>query len=202
MAAMRSEAMVPGLGHNWWMVLVRGVAAVLFGILTFVWPHITLLTLIVLFGFYALIDGIFLIGRAFTASERRSSWIWPALGGVVSIIAGILAFVRPGLTALALLYVIGAWAVVNGVSEIVAGFGLRHEIDHRWLLVLGGAISVIFGVLLLVRPSSGLLAVVWLIGFYAIVIGVVHIALAFRVRDLQMRPMSGIIPGTMPPAAA
>ena len=202
MAAMRNEAMAGVLGHNWWMVLVRGVAAVLFGILAFVWPGITLLTLIILFGIYALIDGIFLIARAFTASERGTSWIWPTLGGVVSIIAGILAFVRPGLTALVLLYVIGAWAVINGVSEIVAGIGLRHEIAHEWLLVLGGAISVIFGVLLLARPSSGLLAVVWLIGFYAIVIGVTHIALAFRVRDWQEHPMAGTMPGTMPPAAA
>ncbi len=196
-----SGATLTALARDWWVFLVRGIAAVLFGILAFVWPHITLFVLVLLFGVYALVDGILSLVRAFGAGQRGQSWVWPLVGGIVGIAAGIAAFVWPGLTALVLLYIIAAWAVVSGITEIIAGVALRHEISHEWLLILGGVISLLFGLLVFARPGAGALAIVWLIGFYAIVLGVVHIALAFRLRDWQQHEMPGGRAG-MPPAAA
>ena len=207
MAAGFNGAIAKTLAVDWWVFLVRGVVAVLFGILAFVWPGITLLALVLLFGIYAIIDGIMSLTRAFSASKRRQSWIWPVLGGVVSIAAGIVTFVWPHLTALVLLFIIAAWAIVEGISEISAGIALRREISNEWVLIVGGVISVLFGALLFARPGAGALAVVWLIGFYAVVIGVQRIALAFRVRDLQRHLTAGQMPDTggmrgMPPATA
>jgi uncharacterized membrane protein HdeD (DUF308 family) len=194
-----SETMAEALARDWWVVLVRGIAAVLFGLLAFIWPHITLLALVFLFGIYALVDGVLSIGRAVRAARESRSWVWPTLGGIVSIAAGILAFVWPGLTALILLFIIAAWAVVSGIFDLIAGIVLHDEISNEWLLILGGVISVAFGVVVFTRPGVGALAIVWLIGAYAIVIGVQRIALAFHVRDWQQHPVTGQT-RNMPPA--
>jgi uncharacterized membrane protein HdeD (DUF308 family) len=194
-----SETMSQMLGRDWWVLLVRGIAAVLFGLLAFIWPHITLLVLVILFGIYALVDGVLSIGRAIRAARAGQSWVWPTLGGVVSIAAGILAFVWPGLTALILLFIIAAWAVVSGIFDIIAGIVLHDEISNEWLLILGGVLSVAFGVVVFARPGAGALAIVWLIAAYAIVIGVQRIAFAFHVRDWQQHPISGRA-HNMPPA--
>jgi uncharacterized membrane protein HdeD (DUF308 family) len=187
--------------RDWRIFLASGIIAVLFGILTLIWPHITLLVLIVLFGIYAIVNGLLSFGRAFSAGERGLSWVWPVLGGVVGIAAGVVAFVWPGLTAVALLFLIGIWAVLSGIAEIIAGIALRHEISNEWLLIVGGVISVLFGFLVLIRPGAGALAIIWLIGLYAIVIGLAHIVLAFRLRDWQQHRMPGGTAG-IPPAAA
>lgn len=194
-------AMGSALTRNWWLVLLRGVAAVVFGLLAFFWPHITLFALVLLFGIYAVVDGIISLANAFGGEKRGQTRVWYALIGVLGIVAGIVAFVWPGITALVLIYIIGAWAVLTGIAEIIAGIGLRHETSSAWLLVLGGVISVIFGVLVFVHPGAGAVAVVWLIGFYAIIKGVEGIAFAFRLRDWQQHPTTGGMPG-MPGAAA
>jgi uncharacterized membrane protein HdeD (DUF308 family) len=192
------------LARDWWVFLVRGIVAILFGILAFVWPAITLYTLIILFAVFAIADGILSFGRAYTASKQGQKWIWPVVGGVVGVGAGVVALVWPGETALILLYIIAAWAIVVGIVEILAGVALRQEIRGEWLLILGGVISVLFGVLVFVRPGAGALALVWLIGFYAVVLGLDRIALAFRLRDLQAHLADGGTGGmeTTPPAAA
>jgi len=196
-----NQATVTALAHDWWIFLVRGIAAALFGFLAFIWPHITLLVLVLLFGIYAVVDGVLSLTRAVGAGQRGQSWVWPLIGGLAGIAAGVAAFVWPGLTALVLLYIIAAWAVVTGICAIIAGVALRQEISNEWLLILGGAISLLFGLLVFIHPGAGALALVWLIGFYAIVLGVAQIALAFRLRDWQQHEMPGGRAG-MPPTVA
>jgi uncharacterized membrane protein HdeD (DUF308 family) len=171
--------MLHTLAKNWWALALRGLVAVLFGLLTVILPGITLVTLVLLFGAYALVDGIFnLIGFFRVASHQ-----WALLiEGVVGIIAGILTFAWPGITAVVLLYLIAFWAIFTGVFEIIAGIRLRKQITNEWLLVVMGVLSLLFGLLILFAPVVGALAIVLWIGAYALVFGVFMLALAFRLR--------------------
>jgi uncharacterized membrane protein HdeD (DUF308 family) len=163
----------------WWALLLRGVAAVLFGLAALFWPDETLWVLIVFFGAYALVAGVFTIAAGIADSTRR----WLLLTeGALGVVAGLIAFFWPGLTALVLLYVIAAWAIFTGVLEIMSAISLRREIDNEWMMILGGALSVLFGVLLAILPGVGLLSLTWLIGIYALIFGVAFIILGFRVR--------------------
>jgi uncharacterized membrane protein HdeD (DUF308 family) len=185
----------------WWTVALRGALAVLFGVIALGWPGITVIVLVALFGAYALVDGVIALGQAIVGGRQtigRRGWL--VLEGVVDVIAGVVTFVWPGITALALLLLIAAWAVVTGLLEIVAAIRLREEIKGEWVLALTGAVSVLFGVLLAVRPGAGALAVVWVIGAYAIVFGVSLIALGVRLRRLGHE--SGAMSGTQRPSPA
>jgi uncharacterized membrane protein HdeD (DUF308 family) len=178
------QPVLPVLSRNWWALALRGLVAVLFGLLAFILPGITLTVLILLFGAYMLVDGIFSIVAAVRAPSRDARWWLLLAEGVFGVLAGIIAFIWPGLTALALLYFVAAWAIVTGVLEIVGAIRLRREIEGEWALILAGALSVIFGVLLVVIPApAGLLSLLWLIGAYAVASGVILIILAFRVRN-------------------
>ena len=175
---------LPVLSRNWWALALRGLAAVVFGILAFVWPAITLYVLVLMFGAYMLVDGVLAVVAAVRAAGRESRWWLLLIEGVLGILVGLVTFFQPGLTALALLYLIAAWAVVTGVIEIVGAVRLREEIEGEWALGLSGALSVLFGVLLVVLPApAGLLSLVWLIGAYAVAYGVLLVVLAFRVRN-------------------
>jgi uncharacterized membrane protein HdeD (DUF308 family) len=170
------------LARHWWALALRGVFAVLFGLLTFLIPGITLLTLVLLFGAYAILDGIFDIISAVRAPGRH----WPlVLEGVVGIIIGILTFLWPGITTMVLLYLIAFWAIFTGVLEIVAGIRLREVIANEWLLILMGVLSVLFGFLILIFPGAGALAIVIWIGAYALLFGIMLIALAFLLRRFR-----------------
>lgn len=171
------------LSRNWWALLIRGIAAVLFGILAFVWPQASLVALVLLWGAYALVDGIFALVAAFARPDIRDRRWLLVLEGLVGIAAGIVAFVWTDITALVLLYIIAAWAIVTGVIEIVAGIRLREEIKGEWALILGGILSVLFGLFLAIFPGAGALAVVYIIGAYALLFGVLLIILAFRLRS-------------------
>jgi uncharacterized membrane protein HdeD (DUF308 family) len=170
------------LVRNWGLVALRGVVALLFGLLTLFNPGITLVTLVLLFGAYAFVDGIFTIIGAIANRHEEPHWVALLLAGLVGIIAGIVTFLLPGITARALLLLIAAWAIVVGISEIVAAIRLRKLITGEWLLVLAGLLAVAFGVLVILAPGVGALAVVLWIGAYALVSGVVLLALAFRLR--------------------
>ena len=184
------------IARRWWVLALRGLAAILFGVLAWVWPGPTVLVLVILFGAYALVDGVFATYAAIQAARADRSW-WPfVFEGVVGIAAGVIALVWPDISALALLYVIAAWAVVTGVVEIAAAIRLRREIEGEWWLALGGVASIAFGLLAFAFPGSGVLAVVWLIGTYAIVFGIALIALAFRLRSMA----SGTTHGRHSPA--
>ncbi len=181
MSELRAAPMLIGaITRNWWLVLIRGLAAIAFGIMCFVWPAISLLALVLLWGAYAIIDG-----AAAMVSGAWSHWWSMLLVGAVSVLAGLVAFFWPGITALALLYLIAAWAVVRGVAEIVAAIRLRHEIKNEWLLILGGAVSILFGVLVARFPGAGALSVLWVIGVFAILFGIFAVALSLRLRSLR-----------------
>jgi len=180
---LAGAAMLHALAENWWLLLLRGIAAIIFGILAFMWPVLTLLTLTFLWGAYAVVDGVCALWEAVAGrGGHMGSRFWLAIVGIAGIIAGLLAFAWPGITAFVLLMFIAAWAIVTGLFEIWGAIQLRKEIEGEWLLILSGLLSVAFGVILLVRPGVGALAVVWLIGWYAILAGAIYIALAFRLK--------------------
>ena len=179
--------MVVVLARNWWALALRGLAAVLFGIMAFAWPGMTLGVLVLLYGAYALVDGVLAIIAAVAGRTSGMPWWALLLEGVMGVTIGILTFAWPGITALVLLYLIAAWAVVTGALEIAAAIRLRKEIRGEWLLALSGIISVLFGIALVINPVGGALAVVWLIGAYAIAFGVLLIALGFRLRGAAKR---------------
>jgi uncharacterized membrane protein HdeD (DUF308 family) len=174
---------VDSLSRNWWAVSLRGLAGILFGIITFFAPAISLAALVLLFGAYALVDGVLAI---VTAVRRRGADRWGLLlvEGLVGIAAGVLTFVWPAITAIALLYVIAAWALVTGAFEIAAAFRLRKVITGEWLLALSGIFSIGLGVLLVLFPGPGALAVTIWIGAYAFVFGALLFALGLRLRGL------------------
>jgi uncharacterized membrane protein HdeD (DUF308 family) len=174
--------MLTDITQNWWAVALRGLAAIAFGVVAFVWPQLTLTALVLLFGAYALVDGIFNLIYAFgSAVPFRGPLV---VEGIISILVGIAVLVWPDAATLAVLYLIAAWAVVTGIVEVVAAIDLRRVIDNEWLLALGGIASIAFGVLLALQPSTGAVAVAWLVGGYAVTFGVLLIALGYRLRTL------------------
>jgi uncharacterized membrane protein HdeD (DUF308 family) len=175
--------MIEAVARNWWLLALRGVLAIIFGVLAFIWPGITLIVLVLMFGAYALVDGIFTIILAFSDQKGKQRWWVMLIEGLVGVAAGIITFLWPGISAIALLFVIAAWAIVTGVLEIVAAVRLRREIEGEWLLAISGIASIIFGVLMVIWPGAGALAVIWLIATYAIIFGVLFLFLAFRLRD-------------------
>lgn len=174
---MADLVLFPVLGRRWWMLLIRGVLAILFGLAAFTWPSLTLLVLITIFGIYAFIDGVL----ALVIGIHARWWILVAVG-VAGILIGLIAFFRPGLTALTLLLFIAVWAVLRGAIELFAAVQLRKVIANEWALIIAGLCSVAFGVLLFARPAAGALAVIWIIGAYALIVGVFLVLLAFRVK--------------------
>ena len=186
-APLAGSGLLRPLAENWWLLLLRGIAALAFGTLTFVWPGITLLTLTLLWGAYALADGVLALWAAASGntSDVAPRW-WLAVAGIVSVAAGALTFLWPGMTALVLLFFIASWAIVIGVMQIWGAIRLRKEIEGEWLLVVSGLLSIGFGVILFVWPGAGALAVVWTIGWYAILAGCLSIALAFRLKQYKV----------------
>ncbi len=177
--------MLSAISSKWWMFLLNGIAAILFGLMAFGWPGLTLLTLVWLFGIYCLADGFTAIWAAFAPrAETGRSWWQMLLIGLVSLFAGMTAIGQPGISAAVLLLVIAAWAVVRGVFEIVAAIELRKVIDNEWILILAGLASILFGVALVAQPGVGALAVVWWIGAFACLRGILMVVLAFTLRKL------------------
>ena len=179
--------MLASMTRNWWLVALRGVLAIIFGVLAFVWPGTTLAALVLLFGAYALVDGVFALAAGIVGPGGGTLRVALVLGGIAGIAAGILTFFWPDLTALTLLYFIAAWAIVIGIAQIVSAIQLRKMIDNEWLLIIGGILSVAFGVLTIVYPNSGALSIIWLIGTYAILYGFLLLGLAFRLRGMLAR---------------
>jgi uncharacterized membrane protein HdeD (DUF308 family) len=174
-------SLLHGLASNWWLEVLRGVAAIIFGILAFAWPGITLLTLVLFWGAFALVDGVLAIIAAVKGGNPMPRW-WLAIVGLAGLAAGALTFLMPGLTALVLVTFIAVWAIVLGVMEIIGAIKLRKEVQGEWLLILNGVISVLFGLVLLWRPVTGALALVWIIGAYAIILGVIYVMFGLKLR--------------------
>ena len=163
-----------------WLAL-RGVAAVLFGVATLVWPHVTLWALVVLWGAYALADGVVTLSAVLTGAVNAHRGWW-AVNGLAGIAAGVATFAWPSITALALLFVIAAWALVSGMAEIAMAVRLRRVIEQGWMLGIAGVLSVVLGALLVAAPGNGALAITWAIGWYASLFGIALLTAAARVR--------------------
>ncbi len=173
--------MLRELAGRWWVFLLRGVAAILFGVLAVIWPGVTLLTLVLLYGFFALTDGVLAIVGAIRGSEYASRW-WLAIVGILGIAAGAVTLLWPGISSMVLMLCIAVWAIATGIMQIIGAISMRNAIDDEWLLVASGALSTIFGILLLTRPSAGVLALVFFISAYAIAYGAILIMLALKLR--------------------
>src|SRR5215470_17766007 len=169
---MAVPSMLGNLARAWHWVVLRGVFAVLFGIFAFLWPGITLAVLVLVWGAYAVADGVMALIAAFTMHEEGKPMASLIIVGILGIAAGIVTFLWPGMTALVLLLFIASWAVLMGVFQIAAAVRLRKHIEHEWLLALSGVVSIVFGVLMFLQPGAGALAVVWVIGSYAIFFGI------------------------------
>jgi uncharacterized membrane protein HdeD (DUF308 family) len=176
------QALPSETGH-WWALALRGAIAILFGLAALLRPDIALEALILLFGAYALVDGVFAIVGVFGGTRGGTPRWLLLIEGIASILAGLIALVLPGLAAVALLYLIAAWAVITGVFEIASAIRLRQEIRGEWALIVGGALSIVFGVILaVIGPVAGLLSLIWLIGIYAVAFGILMLITAFQVR--------------------
>ena len=174
------------LAVNWWVFVLRGVLAILFGLGTFVMPGMTLLVLVMLYAAYAFGDGLVAAIAAFTRRKPGEAFPWSVLLiGLVGVAAGIVAFMYPGLTAIVLLYLIAAWHIVRGISEIFVAVQLRKEIEGEGWLIAGGALSVLFGLFLFARPGAGALALLWMIGAFAILFGIITVVVGFKLKGLK-----------------
>lgn len=170
---------IPGSG-----LILRGIAAVLFGLLLLIWPGISLIVLFTLFGIFAFVDGIVAIVSAVATPEGRKRWWALLIAGLAGIAAGIVTFSYPGKTLVVMLYIIAIWAIVTGIFHVIAAImGHNVVISNRWLWALSGALSILFGILLMTYPVVGIAAVVWLIGFYSLIFGFTEIVLGIELRS-------------------
>lgn len=188
---MAVPSILGNLARAWHWIVLRGVFALLFGIFAFIWPGITLAALVLVWGAYAIADGVMALIAAFTMHEEGKPMASLIIVGILGIAAGVVTFLWPGMTALVLLLFIASWAVLMGIFEIAAAIRLRKHIENEWLLALSGLVSIIFGVLLFLQPGAGALAVIWLIGSFAIFFGILLIALGIRLKGLAGRVATG-----------
>ena len=170
-----------------WALVVRGLVAIFFAILTFVWPGVTLGAIVILFAVYALVDGA--AGIAGALKEKARGWA-PLAGGIISVVAAIVTFIKPQLTLLALVTLVAIWAIARGVLDIVAAIRLRREIEGEWLLAFGGAMSILFGALVFAAPGAGALVAAWWIAIYALVFGLVLLVCGMKLRSLSKRTLA------------
>ena len=175
--------MIGSLSRNWWAFVLRGVVAIAIGILAFVQPGATLIALIAIFAAYAIFDGVLAVAAGVSV-DGGPRWML-ILGGILGIVIGLLTINRPDVTAVALVLLIGVWAIATGVAEAVAAYSFRQVLENEWLLAISGVISIAFGILLIVAPGDGIFAVLWLIGYYAILAGILYIAAGLRLRSVH-----------------
>lgn len=177
---------VETLSRHWWVLLLRGIASIVFGIMLWVLPaQESIETLILIFAVYAFVDGVLQIWTAITQRKQRENWIMLLVWGMVSIVASIVIFSAPGLTTLALLFYIGIWAIVKGILEIVAAIGLRKEIIGEWFLIISGVFSILFGSFLLINPAGMAAAMIWVMATYAFILGVLFIGLSVKLKNIK-----------------
>jgi uncharacterized membrane protein HdeD (DUF308 family) len=182
--ALKNE-LAGSLAKNWWLLLLRGLLAVAFGILLFTQPTISVAILITFFGAYALVDGVFSAFSAISQRKQKEHWILMLVGGLCGIAIGLITFYSPGITAMVLLFYIAIWAIITGVTQIIMAVKLRDEIQGEFWLGLAGLVSVAFGIYLIYNPSSGLQSVLWILAVYAVLFGFLMIALSLRVKGLH-----------------
>jgi uncharacterized membrane protein HdeD (DUF308 family) len=175
------------LTRNWWTLALRGGVAILFGIAAFIWPMATALAFVILLAAFAFVEGVFALVGAFGWGLPGGQRLLLILLGLLGLAVGIFAVTYPGLAAVTIVLWVGWWAIIAGIIQIVVAVEMRKQIENEWMLVLGAILSVIFGILLLYRPLTGVLTLTWLFGFYAILYGIVMLVLGFRLRSLPSR---------------
>lgn len=180
------------LHTNWWLLVLRGLGAVIFGLLTFLMPGLTLLVLVSLFGFFCLFNGVLAIISGIRRRGTEPRWWTLVIEGLFSLLAGVATLLWPGVTSLALLYFVAFWAIATGIMQVVTAVRLRKQLEGEWMLILGGVLSVVFGLIILFAPVSGALVISWWIGAFAFVYGIVLSILGFRLRRRQATPPAGI----------
>jgi uncharacterized membrane protein HdeD (DUF308 family) len=178
--------MLSMLAMNWWLFAIRGIAAILFGVLAIAWPNLTILVLVLLFGAYALVDGISMLASLVRgdATARRNGLLVGVIG-VLSVGTAVVAVLWPEITALVLLYIVAFWSITVGVLQVLAAVRLRREIEGELWLGLGGVIAILFGVYLVLFPGAGLVSLAWLVGAWAILFGIASLVLAYRLRSIN-----------------
>ena len=176
--------LIETLKRHWWVPVIRGIAAILFGVIAFVYPGLTVAVLVLLFGAWVLVDGIFRVICAIGHRASDKEWGFDLIIGIVGIIIGLLTFHAPQITALALIIYIAAWALMIGATEIALAIKLRREIKGEWFLILMGLVSIVFAVMLLWNPAVGAAALIWIMAWYAVILGVLGIIFGFRLRSL------------------
>src|SRR5256714_10469856 len=192
------DAVVRTLSQNWWLVLLEGVLIVVLGILALVWPGVTLGVVLVLWGLFTLLNGVVDVFAALGAAGSHRSWGWQLAGGLVGILAGLVILRWPGLSALFVLYLVAIWAIVTGIVRLVGAIAEHEALPHARMVALAGVVSVLFGIAMFAWPGVGLLTLVYLVGSYAIVYGVITSVIAFHLHSLLER-MAGTL---VPPAGA
>ena len=180
--SLAGPLLLHALAENWWKIFLRGAVAIVFGVLSFMWPGATLLALTFLWGAYAFADGAFALWAAISGKGATGPRWWLAIVGITGLVAGALTFFWPGMTTLVLLMFIAAWSIIVGVMQIVGAIRLRKEMEGEWLLVLSGLLSIAFGGVMISQPAAGAVAAVWLLASFAIALGVIYVALALRLR--------------------
>ena len=172
------------LHRSWWVLLLRGAAAIIFGVLTWMQPVASAAALVLVFGAYVLVDGLLAIYTAIKSRKQSRHWWLVLIWGLTGVIVGVLTAINPAVTALVLTIYIGVWALITGVLQVVAALRLRKEIDGEWILVLGGLLSVLFGIFVLAQPGAGLMAMMWVLATYAVIFGVLMVILAFKIKKV------------------
>jgi uncharacterized membrane protein HdeD (DUF308 family) len=196
------QAVTASVSRGWWLFVLRGVLAVLLAVLAFTSPADTLAALVLVFGVFALFDGILSIFGSVAAAGMRQPW-WPlVVRGLLGIAAGVFALVRPDMTALVLVYLVAFWAILGGATELVAAFELHDLVPHAWLLGLAGAAAIVFGVLVIASPSAGALALVWILGVFAAVYGIAYLAFGFRLLGVYRQAAPSRQPAAPPRSTA
>ena len=182
--------MLERFSRNWWMYALRGVMAIILGVVAFVRPDQALQALVLVFGAYALVDGVFAMVVGIASHPYFKRWWAVLLEGLAGVVIGLLTLFWPNITGMALLYFIAAWALITGIFEIVAAIQFRSVITGEWMLIFGGLLSILFSVLLVVFPAAGAVSVIWMIGIYAIIFGISEIIFAFRLNSLRRELVS------------
>ena len=171
------------LSHAWWALLIRGILAIVFAVTAIVWPGITLTLLVLMFGAWALVDGVFVVGNG--VIYRQGEWGWLVLEGLVGIAAGLIALIAPWMALFAFLMLVGAWLLVTGALEIVQAVQLRRVFDNEWLLILNGSLSILMAALIVLFPGASSFAFVYMLATFAMIWGIFSILLAFRVHSVR-----------------
>ena len=180
------------VARSWWVYIVRGVLALVFGLFAYLNPAITMKILLIFFGIFIFIEGLLAIVGSIAGRKYSDIWWLVLLEGIAGVIIGVITFTRPAVTGMVLIVFVALWAIWSGLFRIITAIRLRKELDSEWLLIFGGIISILFGVMLFAHPGAGIVAIAWLIGFFASMSGILMITFGIKARKFQKEAGSSV----------